>query len=725
MAKSVINKVTTVYQSLSRIFGAAQRSDEPNIGLEESNGLSSPAVYFDDPASQYQSPFSDDPNREISRPQKYISPVDGKECPLKVQSTSLGAALQPAGNWLRVNVSGHADPIFRLSTWTTGEGHHSAYPAYRVLSWLAALVKATLLSPIYMFVIWRYANANANGSDNRYLMAIQNLPRPIPHEYLKFLGRCQEYPKHTPSNLDVAPASTHNYSGSEGNGLESVYTAKEQKRLYRPRKLFVRNDNSWLEMDGDNLQAEKPYIVISYSANQFQRCTGPSGRLVLTEEASRRLKERAIAVAEQNGLDAYWIDFLRAPDQPEATDDIHRFCDVVRGSKLVCILLAEDEDMANSLAKFGKRLWCLPECLLAPKHEIHVQGGGKSEIIDIMQLPARAWTKSYINDSGHVVEGKGKKEEFRLLAEHFSGLLYLSPIQLFSVTLSAMRALEFFPFQNGDIAYALMALLSKRPAMDPTDSEQQALARLCFSNDSGRLLERIVCVLPSKDDGYEGWFTTNDAFKVNLWDIEPLCQVAGICNEDAIIIDGCHGISISWESIPRILFKTRKTATTRMVLFLLWSSLIWMVLAFGFFLLTAMVFIFAYQKRISTVNSQFFNILYYYSALGLRITIGVSLGLSFVAPFCMRWIYGGQIVEVQPHLVGIEGTMPIEQLERISFGTVGGHGRLEYSASSERLCSRDTLTRTGLSPTIDPQSLPAGHRIFTLLDTASSHIFHL
>lgn len=717
MAGFVVKNVTTVYQSLSHRFGDTHESTKPNIGLEDSRGLSSPAAYFDDPAqesSQHQQHYSDDPNRESLPLQRYISPVDGKPRLLRVQSTSLGATLQPTRNWLRVNVSGHADPIFRLSIWTTGEGHHDANPAYRILAWLAALMKAALLSPFYTFTIWRYVGGNV--STNQSHRAIRNLLRPIPHEYPKFLGRCEEYPKHSPSNLEISSANFHARPSNKDSGSVSAYTAKEQKRLYRPRKLFVKYDNGWLEMDGDNLHAERPYIFISYSANQFQRLKDSSGRLVLTEEASQRLKERAIAVTEQNGLDAYWIDFLRAPDQPEATDDIHRFCDVVRGSKLVCVLLAEDEDMANSLAKFGKRLWCLPECLLAPKHEIYVQGGGKSEIIDIMQLPARAWTKSYIDENGHIVQGKGKKEEFRLLAEHFSGLLHLSPIELFSVALSAMRALEFFPFHNGDIAYALMALLSKRPTMDPTDSEQQALARLCFSNNSGRLLERIVCVLPSKDDDYNGWFTTDDAFKANLWDIEPLCQVAGICNNDAIIIDGCRGISISWESIPRILFETRKTAMQRTILNLLWSSFFWMYLTFGFTLFIAFAWFIAHKNR-----TRLPSYMIHYFVLIRRVAVVLYLGLSFVAPFCMRWIYGGQMMEVQPHLIGIEGTMPIEQLERMVFGIVGGgHGWLRYSASSGRLCPRESQSRTGAPTTIHPESLPAGHRVFTLLDTASS-----
>ncbi len=167
-----------------------------------------------------------------------------------------------------------------------------------------------------------------------------------------------------------------------------------------------------------------------------------------------------------------------------------------------------------------------------------------------MPLPARAWTSSYINDSGALVEGKGKEEEFRLLAEHFSGLLTLSRLEIFSVALSAMRALDFFPFQSGDMTYGLMGLLRKRPIMDPTDSEQQPLARLCLFNDSDRIIERLACILPSKDDDLSGWFSTSDSLGAGLWDIEPLCQVAGICDDEAIIIDDCHGVSIYWESIP-------------------------------------------------------------------------------------------------------------------------------------------------------------------------------
>jgi hypothetical protein len=53
--------------------------------------------------------------------------------------------------------------------------------------------------------------------------------------------------------------------------------------------------------------------------------------MVLSDAAAQRLKQRAETLVEESNLEAYWIDFLRAPEQREATDDVHRFCDVGSG----------------------------------------------------------------------------------------------------------------------------------------------------------------------------------------------------------------------------------------------------------------------------------------------------------------------------------------------------------------------------------------------------------
>lgn len=382
----------------------------------------------------------EEPLRVANRCHYSDSSVTGELCLLKVQSTTLGGQLPPAENWVRVNASGHSGPILYLAAWVTGEGRPCTSLALKILDWPLSIFKAILLSPVYGWIIGR-------GIDNDIIPHNYRKPKkPIPEKYPEFLGRCRDYPKHAPTHVDPPPA--HPGTAIADGLTTTTYVAKEQRRLYRPRKLYVKIDDSWTVMDGDGPQTKLPYIFISYAANQFERVEDASKRLALTEDASRQLKQRAEAVTEQHGLEAYWIDFLRAPQQPEATDDVHRFCDVVQGSEQVCVLLSEERELSNSLSMFGKRLWCLPECLLALKHVIYVQGGGKAETIKIMQLPARAWTSSYINDSGDLARGKGKEEEFRLLAEHFSGLLTLSRLELFSVALGAMRS-GFFPLPEG------------------------------------------------------------------------------------------------------------------------------------------------------------------------------------------------------------------------------------------------------------------------------------
>ncbi len=659
-------------------------------------------------------PYSDNPAQqptEAPLPQQYINSITRRPRPLVVQSLeppSMSQKRQLFGTWKTTKASSNASLALRLSAWVVSDVTRHSNVAIKIAACLEAVLKAGILSPLFAYLtMFPIDNPKPQGYSRKY-DSIESIPK----NYAEFRGECHEYPKHPRNAIDSAP-TRDGHSAAADNRARAV-NKNEQERLYRPRKLFVKVDSSWEILDGDDAQVEKPYIFISYAANQFGRESDASGRLVLTDAAAMRLKQRAEEVVEGSNLEAYWIDFLRAPEQPEATDDVHRFCDVVRGSEKVCVLLSEDRDMSTSLAMFGKRLWCLPECLLAPGHVINVNGGGKTEIISIMQLPARAWTKSYTDTVGNVVQGKGKKEEFRLLAEHFSGLLTLSRLELFSVALNAMRALEFFPFEDGDMAYALMGLLRKRPSMDPSDSEQQALARLCLSNDSDRIIERMVCMLPVREVGSNSWIGAGDAFGANLWDIEPLCQVAGICHDEAIIVDSSHAAPIEWSLNPRIKFQSRKSKMQRCVMKFVASTGLWNAVLIACIALWVSLLI----VRLLVVNPpgpepfiiRFINIC-------PRLATYPCLIVGFFAPFCMSFIFNGAVQEVQPWLIGFQGTMPIENLESIVFGNHAG--RLDYTASSGLLCSRDPLTRRGIAPVIDMDAIPAGHNVFTLVDTVS------
>jgi hypothetical protein len=95
-----------------------------------------------------------------------------------------------------------------------------------------------------------------------------------------------------------------------------------------------------------------------------------------------------------------------------------------------------------------------------------------------------------------------------------------------------------------------MGLLRRRPKIDSTDSSFQAFARLSLANDSDLLLERLMYVLPRHID--QRWSSTEDAYGVNLWDIYPTCQIAGICENDSVLLDGAFGATIHWDKFRKV-----------------------------------------------------------------------------------------------------------------------------------------------------------------------------
>lgn len=656
-------------------------------------------------------PYHDDPAQVPSERQEYIDSKNGRPRPLVVQSLEpcTEHVQQAFGTWETVKAKTNASYALRAYPWVLSGVKVQPNMAMTALACLVAVLKAVILCPLFTVLILASVEDPKLNIYGRHGTPAHT----IPTQYPEFKGECREYPKHACSNLDAVPEPNRQaVSRAASSNIENTSGA-EQKRLYRPRKLFLKVGEIWEIVDDNGAHADKPYLFISYAANQYERETDSTGRLILTSAATSSLQKRAKEIADNHGLDAYWMDHLRSPHQPDATDDVHRFSDVVRGSAAVHVLLPEDKALRNSLARFGKRLWCLPECLLAPGHAIHVHGGGGNETIPIMSLPARAWTASYTDDSGAVVQGKGRKEEFRLLAEHFSGLLTLTRLELFSVALGAMRALEYYPFQEGDMAYALMGLLTKRPSMDSTDSEQQALARLCLENDSDRIIERMVCMLPVRAAEERGWLGVEDGLGASLWNVEPTCQVAGICYDEAVIIDGCYAASIEWGKIPRMRFQSKKSRAQSWVLGIIGLKSI-CVIFFLSFLVTRMA------ADITTIILRWGwepRILLSFIRPWMYITPMAFLTIGFITPFCLPFLLEGEVEEAQPWLVGFQGMVSIEQLESLVFGNYAN--RLKYTASSGLLCSRDTLTRKGIAPILDMDAIPTGHQIFTLLDTVS------
>lgn len=325
--------------------------------------------------------------------------------------------------------------------------------------------------------------------------------------------------------------------------------------------------------------------------------------------------------------------------------------------------------------------------------------------MSLLDLPGAAWLPAREG-----ADPTAEAEDFRLLAEHYTGTATLSRLELASVALRALRSREYTLFQRGDIAYALMALLRVRPKMDPTDSEAQALARLSLANDSDKIVERMACLYSASSSGTD-MYTTEDDMGARLWDVEPTCQVAGVCDDESLILDGCRGISIRWKNVPRVAY-ARKATFARILATLCARSA-------GIF-----VFVGALVWGLST-SEAFEDWTYRYYDFkpppamqwaGIVLT-AIGLVILLASPWMVEHLYGGKVWDTTPWLVGFEGTLPLDEIEQTAFGNA--IGRLQYAPSSSVFANRRPDERIGVEPGLAGIDLPPGHRLFTLVDTGS------
>ena len=99
---------------------------------------------------------------------------------------------------------------------------------------------------------------------------------------------------------------------------------------------------------------------------------------------------------------------------------------------------------------------------------------------------------------------------------------------------------------------------------------------LSLANGSDQLLERLICVLPK--DPYQPWHSMDDAFDAKLWDIRKTTflqtasqmytnsipnlvpqdvGIAGIGEDDSIILDGCRAANVRWKSFAPVAYTRR------------------------------------------------------------------------------------------------------------------------------------------------------------------------
>ncbi|OWP05446.1 hypothetical protein B2J93_7647 [Marssonina coronariae] len=670
--------------------------------------------WFHRPVKQTQTPFdsaaileSDEKGKYLFRNQlgqvahkyddvaTYLSPTNYNPRRLVVQASGYVFKNQlQSGDWRRTKIRGSVPTVLKVAEWALRPSNADKDGNSSFLGRVDAFFRNILVAFPLQFMLVLPTTAKWQNDE-------------IEDFYKDFPGYHWRWPKHAINPLDMRP--------SKANKDLATANFSSRKRLLRPRQLVVLRDGEWI-LDASPAK-DISYIFISYANRHFNTDSSPEGR--------RMIERMAAYSAIQAGKSAYWLDFrCRAPEKGPLLDaDVYQMCDVIRGSYQVVAILKGDDNALKQ--EWGSRMWTLPEALLAPGDSIFwctpTSDSFKLTSMKKVEMTGSVWVDPATDsDDGPT----------RLLAEHFSGLLTLSRLEILSNGIAALSDRfrnNYQAFAQADVAYALMGLLHNRIEKDADDTLFQAIARLSLANDSDRLIERMVCLFPDPNSPRSAFeqLALSDLYHTHLWDITPLCQIVGVGDEDnTVLLDNCKAMHIRWKNFPRMNV-VRHHGMRKLLAELFVISGAWWFL-FGLNLAITYAPFYVYSGGLSEKSLLL--------ALELLVAgfFGVGFLLSLVGPFSVRRLYGGQVLQSSPNLIGFEGVLPLSRLEPLIFGN--NNGRLSYEASSTPLCSRyrDAEERIGLEPGWIADSLtdtsglesvlksiPESHHLFTLVDTGS------
>ncbi|KAK7552775.1 hypothetical protein IWX91DRAFT_380148 [Phyllosticta citricarpa] len=227
--------------------------------------------------------------------------------------------------------------------------------------------------------------------------------------------------------------------------------------------------------------------------------------------------------------------------------DVWRICDIVRACYSMIVMLGPPINDKNApatprnrdvwLHEWETRLWTLPEIVLMPEPKVSIYTVGdyeRPEMLAKRNFASRAWQDAKL---------------VRQLIDHYESSIHLTPLELLSIGLKCFQSRQTDQRTGGDMVYALM--------VNKNDSAFEAFARLSLANDSSRLLERMICMLPPKPNAE--WFHIRDKWSARIWDIEPIAQVGEILDNEKVCSDGAYGAIIEWDAMKPPAFFKRKT----------------------------------------------------------------------------------------------------------------------------------------------------------------------
>ena len=136
-------------------------------------------------------------------------------------------------------------------------------------------------------------------------------------------------------------------------------------------------------------------------------------------------------------------------------------------------------------------------------------------------------------------------------------------------------------------------------------------------------------------------------------DIQPTSQIAGVCDDDTVIFDGCTGASIRWESFVDVAYDTQYS----------WKRLFakaWLRIS-----CLALLILIPVWQVLTPAICAFYVIL--------------VLPAIIASHWLVQVLYGGKVWNVAPHLLGFEGYLDIVTIETNIYGHY--NGRLAWSSA--------------------------------------------
>jgi len=639
-------------------------------------------------------------NKTFTQPfECHVDPVTGKLETLYVQAPasicSLGRT-QPNGTWKRTPVRTVAPMALRIANLPfmfVPRDRRQYRDRYTSEDW--ATVVAMWIPTVAVFVLSFFFIGDTGPP-----------PGKAPDKYLPTMYEGLRYPRLARNLLENRQPVALQLQSSPAWNSEGL----GNYRTFRPRFLNYlvrreRNGAPSFAYERRPVPADDvtPYIVVAWASSHFAISDGGTdggGDLevllgVATKAAAHYF---GLTPSDNHSLEAapraFWvsancippnlwvdeagnahpIDANSAESDELANQDTYAISDILRGAQHVVIAAGNPRRAwdDNALREWGERVWTLPEVVLSRGDAVTVWHCGRqatglrceTRTIPKTVFPTHAWPDPLVA---------------RQLVEHHAALsLRLSRLELVKTALQCLMSRRFRELHPGDRVYVLMGLLRIRPPIDKTDSSFQAFARLSLPQDSDRLMERLICLLPPSPA--QSWERIEDQYRASLWDIYPDTQVCAIGENDTVVIDGAKGAQIQWSGFTKV--RTLRRMTLKRWLFiktLVWSPLVLIIGAVIAALTAPPPLPQGFSGSTSSVVV-LYNPVY---GAGIAIVVLSLVLLVLPAPYLLWQVFGGKLWEVEPCLFGIEGYVPLEVIEEKLFGTFTS--RMHWSAAGSPL----------------------------------------